>query len=141
MKEGISSDEEETQLERMLPNVGEGFEENDPVDLRNDVCDVSDTKGNITVEEAHCNILFDLTVLAEIVTYKSSVVGVSLSESFLINDFPRFSFVFLTQVCFLRRIMLLRIDNSIFFLKCISCTFLILRFCYYSVATHSFWNL
>ena len=33
------------------------------------------------VYEAQCNVIFDLSVIAEIVTYKSSVVGVSLSSN------------------------------------------------------------
>ena len=47
----------------------------------------SDVESSITYNEAHCNVIFDLTVIAEIVTYKSSVVGVS-------NFLPSFSFLF-----------------------------------------------
>ena len=118
MKQGSSSDDEEIQLERILPNVGEGFQVNHPVNMCNDQFDISDAKDDTTVEEAHCNIIFDLTVLAEIVTYKSSVVGVSLSESSILGFSMVFFSIFNTGIL-LRRIIL-SIDNSIL-LKCRSC--------------------
>ena len=43
---------------------------------------------SVAVYEAQCNVIFDLSVIAEIVTYKSSVVGVSLCfELFLSQIF------------------------------------------------------
>ncbi len=65
--EDVAEEEEITDAEGVMKTACEAAEEEHGAKNAEEL---------ITVHEAYANVVFDLSVIAEIVTYKSSVVGV-----------------------------------------------------------------
>lgn len=77
LKDSASVDAEEIEEEEITDAEGELNEKRSQSEniCRNE--EMADKEHNISLYEAHANVIFDLSAVAEIVTYKSSVVGVS----------------------------------------------------------------
>ena len=80
LKDCISTNAEEIEEEEITDAEGERNDKKPEAKNAEECTDYTEAENRILVYEAHCNVIFDLSVIAEIVTYKSSVVGVRICK-------------------------------------------------------------